>query len=262
MAANYAFHAVSEAMNIGADSLGKAFMHLLEIGKITRNPNIVVFASGFSESTLSLQDRTIAIDKLFLTHLDDVPSCWKGHRNFAEWLVSYKKPEVVVDLGVDHGYSTFCFAMPRIGHVYGIDSFEGDHFAGMRNDNSYVFALHKQEKLHLNENMTFIKGYFDDVAKTWDKKIDILHIDGDHSYESVKNDYDTWSKFLNDDAVILFHDTAIEEIDGKKYEAKKFFDELDLPKVNFTHTFGLGVASKNKDLIDYIQNNFDLNNPL
>jgi hypothetical protein len=43
---------------------------------------------------------------------------------------------------------------------------------------------------------------------------------------------------------------------------KKFFEELDLPKVTFTHTFGLGVASKNKELIEFIQNNFNLDNPL
>jgi hypothetical protein len=110
--------------------------------------------------------------------------------------------------------------------------------------------------------LTFIKGYFDDVAKTWDKKIDILHIDGDHSYESVKNDYETWSKFLNDDGVILFHDTCIEELNGNHYGVKKFFDEIDLPKCTFTHTFGLGVVSKNKKLIEIIQNNFDLSRPL
>lgn len=61
---------------------------------------------------------------------------------------------------------------------------------------SYEYVLNKQEKLFMKDNVTFIKGLFDDVAKTWDKKIDILHIDGDHAYESVKHDYETWSPFL------------------------------------------------------------------
>jgi hypothetical protein len=82
------------------------------------------------------------------------------------------------------------------------------------------------------------------------------------AYESIKNDYETWSPFLNENGIILFHDTCVEELNGYHYGVKKFFDELDLPKVTFTHTFGLGVASKNKELIEYIKNNFDLNNPL
>lgn len=54
----------------------------------------------------------------------------------------------------------------------------------------------------------------------------------------------------------------IEELNGNQYGVKKFFEEIDLPKLTFTHTFGLGVASKNKELIEFIKTNFDLNNPL
>jgi hypothetical protein len=34
------------------------------------------------------------------------------------WLVQATDPEIIVDLGVDYGYSTFCFALPGIGRVY------------------------------------------------------------------------------------------------------------------------------------------------
>jgi predicted O-methyltransferase YrrM len=232
------------------------------LSNIIGDPNITVFASAFSDITRSSAERTRAIDKLFLSNLDDLHSCWKGHRGFADWLVKRTQPKVTVDLGVDHGFSSFVFAIPRIGHVYGIDSFEGDQYAGERNDATYNLVLDRQEKLHLKENLTFIKGYFDDIAKDWDKTIDILHIDGDHAYESVKNDYETWSKFLSEDAVILFHDTTVDTINGNEYGVKRFFEELDLPKVNFTHTFGLGVASKNKELIEFIENNIPLDRPL
>ena len=258
---NYAFHALSEGMNMGDSHLTQAFSYFFELSKKLDDPNLIIFATSFNPNLKSSSERTNAIDKLFLTNLDDIPSCWKGHRKFAEWLVSYLNPEVIVDLGVDWGFSTFCFAMPRIGHVYGIDSFEGDQFTG-ETHGSYEYVLDKQEKLFMKNNVTFIKGFFDDVVKDWNKKIDILHIDGDHAYESVKHDYETWSPFLNENGVILFHDTCIEELNGNEYGIKKFFDELDLPKISFTHTFGLGIASKNKELIEFIQNNFDLDNPL
>lgn len=62
--ANYAFHALSESMNLGPQYMGKAFSHLLQIGKITNNPNIIIFATGFSEETLQLPERIDAINQL------------------------------------------------------------------------------------------------------------------------------------------------------------------------------------------------------
>lgn len=257
-AANYAFHAVSEAMNVGGDSMGKAFTHLLKIGKLTQNPNIIIFSSAFSQETLGLKERTDAIDKLFLTNLDDTPAtAWYGHRRFAEKLVTFLNPKVIVDLGVDWGYSTFSFAIPRIGHTYGIDNFTGDDFVGTDElRKKYNFVTMKREKLHLQDNLTIIEGDFNKVAETWDKEIDILHIDGSHKYEDIKRDFENWGKFVNDNGVILLHDTCIESLNGNEYGVKKFFDELNMPKFTFTHCFGLGVVSKNQNLIDYIKENF------
>lgn len=263
--ANYAFHAVSEAMNLGEPHISKAFSYLIELSKILNNPNITIFATAFNQNTLYLSERHQAIDKLFLTNLDDIPAtAWTGHRGFAEWLVNQLKPEVIVDLGTDWGFSTFSFAIPRIGKVYSIDNFTGDSFVGQQDtERKYQYVMSKREKLFLKDNVEIIQGDFNEVAKTWDKQINILHIDGDHSYEAVKNDFEIWSKFLKDDGAILMHDTCVEEYNGNsKYGVKKFFEEIDLPKCNFTHTFGLGVVSKNKDLIDFIQKNFDLSRPL
>ena len=184
--------------------------------------------------------------------ISEIETAWTDHINFAQWIVEKKNPDVIVDLGVDYAYSTFCFALPKIGHVYGIDSFEGDGHTGTRNTYDYVNEIKNQ--LNFN-NITFIKGYFDDIAKDWDKKIDILHIDGFHSYEAVKNDYETWSKFVKDDGIILFHDTCV---DNPDFGVKRFFDELQLPKLNFTCSYGLGVVSKNKELIQEIDMVFSI----
>jgi glycosyltransferase involved in cell wall biosynthesis len=72
-AANYAFHALSESMNIGHNTTGKAFMHLLNIGKMADNPNIIVFATAFSPETVIMNERTKAIKQLYdNNHLDFV----------------------------------------------------------------------------------------------------------------------------------------------------------------------------------------------
>jgi hypothetical protein len=177
-------------------------------------------------------------------NIEELSSAWKGHRLFAEWLVTRVNPEVTVDLGVDYGYSLFCLANPKIGTVYGIDSFEGDIHAGHHPD-AYdkVLAVIEQNSY---DNIKVIKGFFDDVAVTWDKPIDILHIDGLHTYEAAMNDYQTWREFLTPNSVIIMHDTTAFK------EVKRVFEDIDLPKMKFNHSAGLGVLSANKELIDEI----------
>lgn len=178
---------------------------------------------------------------------------WRDHIKFAQWIVNRKNPKVVVDLGVDYGYSTFSFALPKIGNIYGIDSFEGDVHAGQRNvSESYDFVKTKKDEYGF-DNVTFIKGFFDDVAETWEHEIDILHIDGLHTYECVYNDFETWGKFVNDDGIILMHDTKVYH---GTFGVYKLFDELDYPKINFTVSHGLGVVAKDWDIINEIKNAF------
>ncbi|MFW9895920.1 MAG: class I SAM-dependent methyltransferase [Candidatus Thorarchaeota archaeon] len=185
-------------------------------------------------------------------------SAWKGHRYFALWLVKELKPTTIVDLGVDKGYSSFIFAAQKIGKVYGIDWFMGMslHKKVKKKERAdYVSCMRYKRKIQRKfgiQNVTIIKGKFSEVAKKWKIPIDILHIDGTHIYEDVKEDYQIWSKFLNTNSVVLFHDTI-------KFEGvKQFFNELELPKYNFTHSHGLGVASKNKDLILMIKKIYDI----
>lgn len=184
--------------------------------------------------------------------IDEIPSGWNmdpkpGHRKFANWLVETVKPDVIVDLGVDLGYSTFSFAEVGIGHVYGIDSFEGDEDVGPRNTESFVREFQKKYNI---QNLTLIKGYFEAVAKLWTKPVDILHIDGLHRFYAVKNDFDSWAKFLKPNSVILFHDIC--SFEG----VREFFNQLDMPKLWFRQSAGLGIACNDRDLLSRMQINF------
>ena len=175
-------------------------------------------------------------------------SAWKGHGLFAMKLVETFKPNITVDLGVDYGFSTFSFAYPQIGNVYGIDWFQGDEHAGHRDTLNDVDNLYQDViKWFGVSNIEFIKSDFKEAAKMWDKEIDILHIDGFHSYEAVKSDYENWIGFCKKDSIILFHDTeSFPETVGK------FFNELDGFKLNRTTSAGLGIlthSEKNYELI-------------
>lgn len=187
--------------------------------------------------------------KEYFEYISKYPSAWTGHFSFATKLVEEFKPDTIVDLGVDYGFSTFCFAYPKIGTVYGIDWFEGDEHAGIRNTYDIVIKQYEYLKDEFNtNNIKFIKSDFNELAKKWNIKIDILHIDGFHTYESVKNDYNTWSKFTDDRSIILFHD-----IECFSNDVGKFFDELDGYKFKLTGSCGLGVYTKDAHISDKIK---------
>jgi len=44
------------------------------------------------------------------------------------------------------------------------------------------------------------------------RSIDLLFIDGDHSYEGAKSDFDTFSQFVRPGGIVAFHDIRLSEI--------------------------------------------------
>lgn len=182
-----------------------------------------------------------------------IRSAWNGHHYFALWLVKELKPTTIVDLGVDKGFSTFMFAAQKMGRVYGIDTFMGENLNRWKTED-YIPCMRNKRKMEKKfgiHNVIIIKGRFSDVVEKWKIPIDILHIDGTHVYEDVKEDYQNWGKFLNENSVILFHDTEIYE------GVSRFFKEVELPKYHFPHSYGLGVLSYNQELISNIKEIWD-----
>jgi hypothetical protein len=192
------------------------------------------------------------VDNLKVESLDKILStkstAWKGHFNYAIKLVRILNPTNIVELGVDYGYSVFAFAYPKIGKVYGIDWFQGDEHAGIRD--TYSIVMNMKDNVSKNfgiNNIEIIKGEFNEVSKTWDKIINILHIDGLHTYQNVKNDFETWSKFLSHDGVILFHDIECFP------EVRQFFDELEGYKIYRSGSCGLGIWTRNTETYEKIK---------
>ncbi|MFU8865992.1 MAG: class I SAM-dependent methyltransferase [Rhodobacterales bacterium] len=177
-----------------------------------------------------------------------VPTAWLGHIPFLFSLMEVLRPRRYVELGTHAGASFFaaCQHMRSNGN-YGegvaIDLWTGDHQTGL-----YEETVFEGFKLRLNRHFPatgrFIRGYFSEAVPCFeDGSIDLLHIDGLHTYEAVKEDYDTWRPKLTDAGVIIFHDTNEYQTD---FGVWQFFEEIrnEAPvSFQFRHGHGLGVMA-------------------
>jgi len=172
-------------------------------------------------------------------------SAWHGHVAFAHWLVDVTNPGCIVELGTEHGvsYASFCHATAargRFARCFAVDTWEGDDHTGAYSD--AVFGdLNAFNQTHYGFFSMLLRMRFDDaVAGFTDGSIDLLHIDGLHTYEAVHNDFTTWLPKLSDRGVVLLHDTAIRD---KDFGVWKLWSELSqrYPSFRFDHSAGLGV---------------------
>jgi hypothetical protein len=60
----------------------------------------------------------------------------------------------------------------------------------------------------LSDWITPLRGLSEDIAKDFREGIDVLFIDGDHSYTSVKKDLENWLPKMNKNARIILHDSG------------------------------------------------------
>lgn len=178
-------------------------------------------------------------------------SAWWSHVPFAHWIVAACQPQLLVELGTHAGvsYSAFCEAVRNThcgARCYAVDMWKGDAHSGEYDDSIYN-ELRSFNESRYSGFSRLIRARFDEALKYFnDKSIDILHIDGFHTYEAVSHDFNSWFPKLSDKAVVLFHDTNVKRDDFGVY---KFFDEISqkYPCFEFSHGYGLGVVAVGAD---------------
>ncbi|MDD4986852.1 MAG: class I SAM-dependent methyltransferase [Dehalococcoidales bacterium] len=127
------------------------------------------------------------------------------------YLASKVTNGVIVEIGSFKGKST-CFLAAGSRHgknipVYAVDTWDLRQQYGQQKYQAKetLEAFHQQTQLYGNL-ITAIRGFSCDVAKTWDKDIGLLFIDGCHWYKEAWGDYQNWQKFIPIGGMIALHD--------------------------------------------------------
>lgn len=172
-------------------------------------------------------------------------SAWTGHIPVAGWLISALRPRLLVELGTHAGASFFAFcqatrASGHEGRCYAVDTWQGDQHAGHYDDGVY-FAVRDHLAEHYAGFASMMRMTFDEAVPYFsDGSVDLLHIDGLHTYEAVRHDFETWLPKISERGVILFHDTCVRERDFGVWKLWAELKEI-YPSFEFTHTHGLGI---------------------
>jgi hypothetical protein len=157
------------------------------------------------------------------------------------------RPRSYLELGTHYGASFFavCQAIREFQidcTPTAVDLWMGDEHTGSYEEEVYTSFKWILEKRYTGIGRILRKDFNEAAVECADNTLDLIHIDGLHTYEAVKNDYETWLPKASENSVILFHDTEVRERD---FGVWKFWEEIkdNYPSFNFTHTHGLGIIA-------------------
>lgn len=183
----------------------------------------------------------------FIPKSHNGPSAWIGHMPFAAWVIRELSPGIFVELGTHTGasYFAFCQSVREWGldtKCHAVDTWQGDEHAGFYDD-----RIFQQVSLQNSENYAafsrLMRMTFSEAANDFpDQSVGLLHIDGLHTYEAVRDDFERWLPKMSPGGLILFHDTNVRE---REFGVWRLFEELKerYPhNLEFTHSSGLGVV--------------------
>ncbi len=177
-------------------------------------------------------------------------STWYDHLSFGYDLVGAFQPSSIVELGTFTGQSYFTFCQSVLDHEFSCRCYAVDTWAWTPDYHMdpYDESVYSEVKDYNDSNYstfsTLMRMEFEEAAESFsDASIDLLHIDGHHTYEAARGDYETWLPKVAPGGIILFHDTCARV---KDYGVWRLWSEIrkQHPSFEFKHGFGLGVIRK------------------
>ena len=180
-------------------------------------------------------------------------TAWSQHVPFGYDLVAELRPRLLVELGAHTGqsYFTFCQSVRENATdtlCYAVDTWKGDPHAGF-----YPGSVYRDVEAHNLELYArfsyLLRMTFDEALAPFSAdSIGLLHIDGFHTYEAARHDYDNWLPRVHPAGIVLLHDVAVRR---PGFGVWRLWEEIARPGCSFMFDqgSGLGVLKKSTDTL-------------
>lgn len=167
----------------------------------------------------------------------------------------------VLAIGSKYGYIPAVCAMACKDNKAGVVDFvdasydytkwpqDKNHWGGVGFWNKKVDVKKHFGKMELNKHIKFYLMTSKNFAQsTKNQKWDYIYIDGDHSYEGVKKDFNLFYPRLKNGGYLLFHDIYTKDLGELDYGVNIFWEEIKTSgkyqTMEFSGKIGLGMIKK------------------
>ena len=175
-------------------------------------------------------------------------STWMDHMAFGYDLVAEIRPRLTVELGTQGGLSFFSFCQALKEHhidgiAYAVDTWEGEEHAGDYGEDVFASVRDHARSEYAGQAYLMRMLFEEALGHFSEESIDLLHIDGLHTYDAVKEDFANWYPKVKPGGIVLFHDVYARMMD---FGVWKFWEETapQYDSFEFKHGYGLGVLQK------------------
>jgi predicted O-methyltransferase YrrM len=146
------------------------------------------------------------------------------------WMAKCPQPRAILEIGTARGGTLFCWcamAAPD-ATVISLDLPGGIHGGGYPPWKIFFYRRFAQpkQKIHLLRGDSHSPKMLDEVKKSLPPGgLDFLFIDGDHTLEGVRRDYEMYSPLVKPGGTIVFHDVCVHRVEYNCH-VDKFWNEI------------------------------------
>ena len=161
----------------------------------------------------------------FMLKLDS-PQSQVTDRELGLLLDHAKEADTICEIGCFEGKTSVALAEVTKGAVYSVDPFVPGRLG--------ICYGHWIARTHIRrkrlKNVRLLRGFSADVASSFDRSIDLLFIDANHSHEAVRQDWELWSPKVREGGRIALHDCKQAPNSPSYVGSMKFYQE-DVPRI-------------------------------
>jgi Cephalosporin hydroxylase len=168
-------------------------------------------------------------------------------------LVRALRPRVVMEIGSYHGGTLFCWPQLATDDAVFISlDLPGEQFDGTYGDESIEKF---QSYMKSNQTLQCVRAdshsaeTLEEIVRILDgRKIDFLFIDGDHSYEGVRSDFELYAPLVRQGGLVAFHDIQDNpylpamQVERFWSEVKTQYQMYEFIDQNKADQYGMGIG--------------------